>query len=184
MLEKLGERIRQLRKEKKITLIEVSKKTGIAQATLSRIETGTMRGTVESHEKIADVLGISLAELYAGIDKRYDKTTLTKPDERKVTYHSKNVQIEVLTQEITKKKISPLLITLQPQSETQKEQTERGVEKFLFLLEGEVRVRLEKEEFMLKPGESLYFEASLPHQILNEKPKTARLLVAVSPAKI
>jgi len=32
-----------------------------------------MMGTVESHEKIAEALGIGLAELYTGIDRRYEQ---------------------------------------------------------------------------------------------------------------
>lgn len=185
MLKNLGQRIRKLRKEKNITLVEIAKKTGVAQATLSRIETGAMMGTVESHEKIAETLGIGLAELYSGVDRRYEQIShLAKDAERKVTHHGRSIQVEVLTQESSKKKIAPLLMTLQGGSETQKEHNERGVEKFLYLLEGEVKVKVDKEEFGLKAGETLYFDASLPHQVSNEKQKTARLLIAVSPSKI
>ncbi len=185
MLKNLGQRIRTLRKEKGLTLVEISKKTGIAQATLSRIETGTMLGTVESHEKVAEILGVGLPELYSGVDRRYEQIShLTKEAQRKVTHHGKNLQIELLTTESSKKKITPLLITLQGGSETGREHHERGVEKFLYLLEGDVKVKVDKEEYALKPGETLYFDASLPHQIFNEKSKTARILVAVSPSKI
>lgn len=41
----IGKRIREARKAKKITLVELSNLTGVAQATLSRIETGVMTGT-------------------------------------------------------------------------------------------------------------------------------------------
>jgi transcriptional regulator with XRE-family HTH domain len=185
MLKNLGQRIRQLRKEKKLTLVEIAQKTGVAQATLSRIETGTMIGTVESHEKIAEVLGVGLAELYSGVDSRYEQIAhLAQEAERKITFQNKNVQVELLTREATKKKITPLLITLQGNSETAKEHLERGVEKFFFLIEGEVKVKIDKEEFILKSGETVYFDASLPHQILNEKQKIARVLAAVSPSKI
>ncbi len=185
MLKNLGQRIRKLRKEKGITLVEIAKKTGVAQATLSRIETGTMLGTVESHEKIAEALGTGLSELYSGIDRRYDQIAhLGRETERKITHHSKHLQIELLTQESSKKKITPLLITLQGGSETQREHHERGVEKFLYVLEGEAKVKVDKEEFILKSGETLYFDASLPHQISNEKERAARILVTVSPSKI
>ncbi|MBI3313544.1 MAG: helix-turn-helix transcriptional regulator [Candidatus Omnitrophica bacterium] len=184
MLKNLGQRIRTLRKTKGITLIEISKKTGIAQATLSRIETGAMSGTVESHEKVAEVLGIGLSELYSGVDSRYDEIAHTKPEERKATFHSKSVEIELLTSESSKKKITPLLLTIQPASQTQMENQERGVEKFIYVLEGEINAKVDKEEFNLKTGETLYFDASLAHQIANEKQKAARLLIAVSPSKI
>lgn len=184
MLKNLGETIRRLRKEKKLTLVEISKKTNVAQATLSRIETGTMIGTVESHQKIADILGVSLAELYSGVDPRHDQIAHLKQDaEKKVTHHTKNLQVELLTQESSKKKITPLLMTLQPEAEASHEKNERGVEKFIYVLEGEVNVRVDKDTFLLKQGETLYFDASLPHQISNQK-KASKLLLAVSPSKI
>lgn len=184
MLKNLGETIRRLRKEKKLTLVEISEKTGVAQATLSRIETGTMIGTVESHQKVADILGVSLAELYSGVDPRHDQIAHLKQEtDRKITHHTKSLQVELLTQESSKKKITPLLVTLQPEAETAHEKNERGVEKFIYVLEGEVKATIEKDEFVLKQGETLYFDASLPHQILNQK-KLSRLLIAVSPSKL
>lgn len=185
MLKNLGQRIRKLRKEKGLTLVEIAKKTGVAQATLSRIETGTMMGTIESHEKVAEALGIGLAELYTGVDSRYEQIShLTKQAERKITHHGKNVQVELLTQETFKKKITPILTTLQGNSETAIEHSERGVEKFIFVLDGEITAKVDQEAFLLKTEETLYFDASLAHQFRNEKSKPARLLITVSPSKI
>ena len=61
---------------------------------------------------------------------------------------------------------------------------ERGVEKFLWVVEGHVKVKLETQEYDLKSQETLYFDASFPHQISNEGQKTARVFIAVSPSKI
>ena len=69
----LGAKIRKIRKEKKMTLVELSSLTGVAQASLSRIETGIMRGTVASHQKIAEALGTTIAELYGEIDSKLDE---------------------------------------------------------------------------------------------------------------
>ena len=184
MLKNLGQRIRTLRKAKGLTLVEISDKTGVAQATLSRIETGTMIGTVECHEKVAEALGIGLAELYSGVDKRYEQIARQDKESRKVTHHTKDVQVELLTQESSKKKITPLLLTLQGGGKTEKESYERGVEKFVWALDGNIKIRLDQDEIALKPQESLYFDASLPHQISNEGQKPSKVFIAVSPSKI
>lgn len=182
---KIGSRIRELRKAKKITLVELSKHTGIAQATLSRIETGRMAGTVESHAKVAECLGLSLAELYAPLDRRYEEISHLKREiPRKAVHQSRNWQAELLTQEVTKKKITPLLLTFSGHSRTNQEQQERGVEKFVWVLEGEVEVCVDKENYSLKPGETLYFDASLPHSFANSKSRSAKVFVAISPSKI
>ncbi len=185
MLKNLGARMRELRKQKGLTLVEIAEKTGVAQATLSRIETGVMIGTIESHAKIAEVIGVGLPELYQDIDDRSSKTALVKEeDQKKGTIHSKNVKITLMTQQVGTKKISPLLIELAGNSETEKEKKERGVEKFVWVQEGSVKVKLEKEEFDLKSGDTFYFDASFPHQIVNEHSKPAKVFVAVSPAQI
>ncbi len=182
---KVGNRVRELRKAKKVTLVELSKQTGIAQATLSRIETGTMIGTVESHQKIAEALGLGLAELYAPLDRRYQEIVKTSKDTpRKALHQTKGCHTELLTQEVTKKKISPLLVTLSGNSKSAQEQNDRGVEKFIWVLEGDVDAVLEKETYALKTGETLYFDASLPHRFVNPKAKPSKLFVAVSPSKI
>lgn len=182
---KVGNRVRTVRKAKKITLVELSKQTGIAQATLSRIETGRMLGTVESHRKIAEALGLGLAELYAPLDRRYEEIVHTKKEApRKVVHQGKSCQMELLTQEVTKKKITPLLVTLSGNSRTATEHNDRGVEKFIWVLEGELEVTVEKENYPVKTGETLYFDASFPHRLANPRAKTAKVFVAVSPSKI
>ena len=180
----LGERIRNIRRQKKTTLIELSKITGVAQATLSRMETGLMVGTVKSHQKIAEALGVSLAELYGGIDTRYERIGhQTASSERKIFAKTDQMKCELLTQEISKKKITPLLITLASHGKSGMEQLERGVEKLLFVLEGTIAIKLEEKEYTLNPYDTLYFDASIPHQLSNPGGKQAKIFCAVSPAK-
>lgn len=182
---RLGLKIRNLRREKKITLIELSKMTGIAQATLSRMETGLMMGTIQSHQKIAETLGVSVAELYQEIDLRHERTKIHPVSEpRKVTAKTDQMKCELLTQEISKKKITPLLITLQPQGKSEVEKLEHGVEKFIFVLEGSIKIKIESNEYLLNPEETIYFDGSLAHQFANAGNKIAKILCAVSPSKI
>jgi len=183
--ETLGLKIRDLRRQKKITLIELSELTGIAQATLSRIETGLMVGTVESHQKIAETLGVSISELYREVDTRAEKTGRLSPSQfKQVTTKSDQISCELLTQDISKKKITPLLIRLHAQAKSDRQQLERGVEKFLYVLEGTVKVTLGTEEYLLNKEDTLYFDASLPHQLFNTSVKEVKIFCAVSPSKI
>src|SRR5436190_18012246 len=125
MLKNLGARMRELRKQKGLTLVEIAEKTGVAQATLSRIETGVMIGTIESHAKIAECLGVGLPELYQDIDDRAAKTSHGKEEElKKASTLNRNVKITLLTQQSSSKKITPLLVELAPGSETEKDKKE------------------------------------------------------------
>ena len=91
---------------------------------------------------------------------------------------------ELLTQEISKKKITPLLVTLVSHGKSEIERSERGVEKLLFVLEGTVTAKLEDKEYVLNPYDTIYFDASIPHQLVNTGGRQVKIFCAVSPSKI
>jgi len=64
------------------------------------------------------------------------------------------------------------------------EQLERGVEKFFYVLEGSIKVKLGEEEYLLNREDTLYFDGSIPHQLINAGNKQAKIFCAVSPSKI
>lgn len=63
-LERLGKTIRRLRVERNMTLMELSDKTGIQPATLSRMENNKMIGTLDAFNALAEAFGIKLSELF------------------------------------------------------------------------------------------------------------------------
>ena len=64
----VGQTIHRLRKERKMTLLELSRLSGVALATLSRIENGRMTCTLESHMHICRALEIALPDLYRDLE--------------------------------------------------------------------------------------------------------------------
>lgn len=62
-LKTLGERIKQLRKDKSMRQIDLSEKIGIEDSALRRIESGRVNSTVNMLRKIAKGLGIDIIEL-------------------------------------------------------------------------------------------------------------------------
>jgi transcriptional regulator with XRE-family HTH domain len=183
-MNELGKKIRDIRKAKKITLVELAKQTGVAQASLSRIETGIMTGTVESHKKIAEALGISIADLYIGLDSRLAEIIHSEPAKESVTLLNDDLKLEVLTTNASNKKIVPTLYTINPGKQTQIENLERGVERFYWVVSGEVTVVIDKKEYILKNKHSLYFDASLQHCLKNETSFPAQVFCATSPAQL
>ena len=80
----VGDRIKGLRKEKKLKLKELAEKSGVQIATLSRIEHKKMTGTLDSHAKIAQALGVDVTELYREL-KGKTVTTIAYTD---TTYYA------------------------------------------------------------------------------------------------
>jgi len=66
---KIGNTIKRLRKQKGLTLNQMSKITGVQPATLSRIENDKMEGGLNTYMLIAGSLDLLLSELFATIEK-------------------------------------------------------------------------------------------------------------------
>lgn len=181
----VGSRLRVLRREQKVTLVELAKTSGVDAATISRIETGRMTGTLASHMKLAEALGVKLTNLYAGIEEARvrDAVTVQPPSGRTDVYvhQAGKHAITMLTTEILRKKLMPVLITIEPGGTTPREEAKVGTERFLYMLEGELEARVGEATHQLKRGSTLYFDASVPHSLRNAMRRTAKCLSVVTP---
>ena len=181
----LGARLRAIRKAQKIRLLELAAASKVDAGTISRIETGKMTGTLESHVALAAALGVKLTELYAGIEEARikDAVTMQQPSARAEVYvhQAGKTSMTMLTTEVLKKKLMPVLITIEPGGATHKEETKVGTEKFLYVLEGALEAEVGEETHHLSRGSSLYLDASIPHALRNSGSKRALCLSVITP---
>ncbi len=182
----LGKRIRSLRSSAKLTLVELSKLSGVALATLSRIETGRMTGTLESHMAIARALGTPLPDLYREVASETPLVIVQRKrqDVADRFFYGKGAAFEMLTSKVFAKRMMPLLLTLSPGRATQSEESQPGVEKFLYVMSGRVEARIGGESHRLSAGDALYFAAALPHHWRNPGTTAARCLSITSPPSL
>lgn len=181
----VGARLRRLRKSQKITLVELAKAAGVDAATISRIETGKMSGTLESHIQLATALGVKLTELYAGIEEARikDAATLQSPSRHPDVYvhQAGKSSLTMLTTDILRKKLMPVLITIEPGGSTHPEEAKVGTEQFLYMLDGTLEARVGEATHVLRRGSSLYLDASVPHRLKNIGRSVAKCLSVVTP---
>jgi len=180
---KIGKIIRDLRKKSGQTLEELSQKSGVALATLSRIENDKMTGTLESHKNICKALNTSITDLYREIETE-SKTVDSVSASSRIEYfkHSEKAKYELLVNKVLDKKIMPLLINLDVGGKTQEEINKTGVEKFVYLLEGNIEALVGEQLYTLESGDSIYFDASLSHVFKNKGKKQSKAICIVTPS--
>jgi len=179
---KVGKLIQALRKEKDMTLEELSKLSGVAVATLSRIENEHMTGTLSSHSLIAQALGISLPELYSSVEKEdVEQAVKIKARQGKVDLflYDKHSSYQLLTKDVLKKKMMPIILKVV--GATHKEESRFGTEKFIYVLDGVLEASLLDMKYVLKRGDSLYFDASVTHSFKNLRKSEARCICVITP---
>lgn len=184
---KLGEKLKTLRRSKDLTLDKLAELSGVAKATLSRIENGVTTGNLTTHLKICEALKVNLGELYKGLEN---------PEEKIVAFDEKNIKDAevfsydekvssiILSKQTGKKKMLPQLLIIEPQKGTPVEENHPGTDKFLYCLEGELELKISEKTFALKKNASIYFDSSLPHSIKNIGTKTAKMITVVSPVAL
>lgn len=181
----IGKKVETIRKSQKMSLTELSKKSGVQLATLSRIENMKMVGTLESHINIAKALGIDVTELYRGIDQK-PAIMDAGPDQSgtDIFRHSERSSYEILTKNVLNKKMMPVLVRIEASGKTSMEQNRPGTEKFIFVLEGAVEADIDGTKFHLSRHNTFYFDASLPHHLINKGKSTARVLCVGTPVSL
>jgi transcriptional regulator with XRE-family HTH domain len=160
-VESIGERIKTLRTEKGMTLAELGEKANLSISYLSQIERDKTSPSLTTLETIAKSLNTGLRYLFESDNEapyivRGNKgvpslRTKALIDRQPLTPLSGNPEIEVYR------------ITLQPNS-AMKEIEQFAGEEIIFVLQGELTISIGDEQFTLKTGDSIHYDALLKHQ--------------------
>jgi transcriptional regulator with XRE-family HTH domain len=180
----IGEKLHALRKTKRISLTELSEKSGVQMATLSRIENKKMVGTLESHMQIAKALGVDVTELYLGLSHKNALIDFGQDKNTDIFTHSDEASFEILTKNIMNKRMMPTLVRIEEGGKTNKEQNQGGTEKFIFVLDGHVEINVNGQLFTLHKNNTLYFDAALPHHFRNSGKGVVKLICVGTPVSL
>jgi len=151
-LDQVGSRLRQIRGHREITLIELAERTGISKSTLSRLENGQRRPTLELLLLLAQAYRVPLDDLVGAPDVGDPRIRL-KP--RKV----KGRTVLPLT---PPGGIQAWKILIPTTQSTPQLRTHDGYE-WLYVLSGRMRLILGEEDLTLGVGEAVEFDTTQPH---------------------
>lgn len=154
-LESVGPRLRALRKQRETTLAELSTVTGISVSTLSRLESGDRKPTLELLFPLAKAYGVTLDEL------------VDAPPTGDPRVHLRPVTRFGMTMLPLSRRpggIQAYKLIIPPGSPRREPdlKTHEGYE-WLYVLDGRLRVILGEHDLVLSPGEAAEFDTRVPH---------------------
>ncbi|WP_246155034.1 helix-turn-helix domain-containing protein [Methylobacterium oryzihabitans] len=166
----LGSRLRRMRLDRGWTLEDVSRRTGVARSTLSKIENGQMSPTYDVLQRITRGTGLDIVELF---DTRrqtmpFGRRSVTRRDEGKI-HRSPAYRYEVLATDLSQKEILPFKarVTARGLDDFEGWVRHQG-EEFLCVLSGRVQVYTEfYEPVVLDQGDSIYFDSKMGHAVIS-----------------
>lgn len=166
-LEAVGPRLRELRRNRGLTLAALAEQTGINESTLSRLEGGTRRPTLEMLLPLAEVYAVPL-DVLVGAPRTGDPRIHLRPVTREgLTYVPLSRPGGVQAHK--------LLIPPRPGSEPELK-THAGFE-WVYVLAGRLHLILGDNDLVLKAGEAAEFDTHVPHWLGPADHQTVELLV-------
>jgi len=157
-----GQRFRRLRMRRKLSLAQVARATSVSVGFLSALERGQMRCSIATLRRIARFYKTNIISLF---ETNGEAQHLVRPSERKILETSSSVRMELLAWGNTA--MEPHLFRVKAGGGSGESYSHEG-EEFLHVLRGEFELWLHNEgHYLLKAGDSLYFESSTPHRWKN-----------------
>ena len=166
MLERaIGREVHAFREKLGITISELARDSGISAGMLSKIENGQTSPSLTTLQALARALNVPVTSLFKGFDEERDAVHVKAGQgltiERRGTRAGHQYQLLGHTPSGSLV-VEPYLIKLTEEADVFPIFQHAGLE-FIYMLEGEVGYRHGSKTYVLKPGDSLYFDADAPH---------------------
>ena len=161
----IGREVREFRKKLDMTVAELAGQAELSAGMLSKIENGMTSpslDTLQALSKRAACAGHRLLPPLRGGARRHLRAGGAGPHDR-APRHARRPPVPAPRPHPRRNiAVEPYLITLTEQSDVFPIFQHAGVE-FLYMLEGEVGYRHGNKTYVMKPGDSLFFDADVPH---------------------
>ena len=162
---KVGSALRALRHLEELTLDELSQRSGVSTAMISRIERGQVSASLSTLDALARAIGVPVANFFGATTEQSEISFVKAGSGVDVqrfgsTYgHAYKLVGKISLPHLT---FEPYLITIDSSSIGQPLFQHTGAE-YIFILKGRMRYRCGGRTFDLEEGDSLSFDAGIPH---------------------
>lgn len=170
---KLGEKIRQRRKQRKLTLHRVAVATGLSIGFLSQVERDITRPSLSSLAAIARALDVPIStflhqpDLPNAISRREGRVAYAGDGDGRVSY-------ERLSTTFPGQMLNAVKMNVPPHCSSETASFEG--ETVVYVLEGTIRYLIDGTIYELQSGDSLHYSATRPHRISNPTDRMAEVL--------
>jgi quercetin dioxygenase-like cupin family protein len=180
--ENLGDRIRKAREMRGLTVKDLSGRAGIREEILVRVEANEVIPPLGELIKIGKAVEMRMgffispgAEQSMTVVRREARPAISRYGKKRS--EQSGYSYESLAPEKGNRFMEPFLVTLNPSAE-QELSTHDGQE-FIFVLEGEMKARVGRQEETLRPGDAIYYDSTHPHLVRCAGDKPTKILAVL-----
>lgn len=161
----VGSQLRLLRKQRRLSMRALAELCNLSPNTISLIERAATSPSVSTLHQLASALRVPITAFFQEPGEK-TKAIHSRPGERPFS-GATGVLLESLGSGLEGQTLEPFLVTLEPGADSGAASIVHGGHELVFCLQGELEYRIEGRSYRLTAGESLLFEANLPHSWRN-----------------
>lgn len=173
----IASRVKGLRLLTGQTVDEIAKFLGISPSQYEQYENGEDDMPVSLLNELSNYYEVDMTELLTGVSPKLKDVCMVKKGEGLRVERYDQYEFQSLAYKYVGRKIEPLLVTLIPGREP--ELVSHKGQEFNYCLEGRMKVIVGDQEYILEPGDSLYFNPMILHKMLPLDDKEARYLTVI-----
>lgn len=159
----IATRIRELREISGLTRDELAGQLKIPSETYLQYENAEKGIPISTLYEIAGLLKVELNELLTGLTPHLHSYCYVKNGEAPYIERYQGYKFQSLAYNFMNKKIEPLLVTIEPEENKQMSLVSHPGQEFNYVLEGKIKVIIGGAEILMSPGDSIYFDPTIPH---------------------
>lgn len=179
-MKRIGERINAKRKLLNLQLNDLAKKVGISPSALSQIEKAKAFPSIITLKSIAENLYTTVGELI-GENETLSKNPVMQRDEMKfVERNVTGAEIFLITHHDLNKQMDTYFVRFIQGSDLIGLFTANSGQIFCYVVSGEISFNLEAKNYLLKVGDSIYFNSKAPYSAMNNSDGICELLWIIS----
>jgi len=174
----IGSRLKYFREKKGLSVYALAQRCGLTRSFISKVEKGQASPSISSLKKITNSLEIPINSLFE--DKNSSDIIITNSKQRRIFYNpTSKITYEFLFPNPRSRSIDVYFFRLKPGGKSNF-YTHDG-EECGSIIQGTMKITIGDKEYILKPGDSIYFKSTIPHKWENGSKEEVLGFWAVSP---
>jgi transcriptional regulator with XRE-family HTH domain len=175
----VGQRLRELRNERGLSIRALAERSGLNVNTFSLIENSKTSPSVSTLQQIAAALEVPITAFFETESPKNSIAHIVARNRPRLAFA--HGILEDLGAGLTSRAVEPFVVTLEPHASSGDNPIVHTGFEFVFCLQGRMTYRVEDQSYVLEPGDSLLFESYLPHRWQNDEAQPAQAILVLYP---
>ena len=178
----VGKRLRELRTIRGLSMRALAEKSGLNINTLSLIENEHTSPSVSTLQQLAQSLQVPVTDFFETNHGNKELVYQRQGERPRVSFE--HGTMEDLAAGMPHFGAEPLIVTLNPGADSGKNPIVHTGREFVYCIEGSVTYTVNDQQYLLESGDTVVFEAYLPHQWKNSSSIPSRVLLVLCPMDV